>query len=519
MQHGNPGFGRSSSRLFFGEWGFANTDGVTLPMTDYYRLIARAVADLKNADATRRAALYGCARAALVNQLSGFTPPLDEAEIRRERLSLEAAIREIEADAMRRSGTDAASIDAMNTQLRQMPPSPDHGRLPTARPDPFPSATRPPRAKGDESGMREPEPRTGHRAGNRELPPLSARALEALKVYRETVAEADRFGEAELSPRQACADPGDISERTLFDAGIEPDDTPIVPRHGPFPAAFEVERRTYSPSPPMAQRATIKIIARVASRRSLRAPLLAVLGMCGAAAMAVLLYWQWDRLNTAFLTDAAIPAEHDAARSPLEVVGDIGQASEQRSSNIGRTSIASAQAPAPQRAVLYEEDPADPAGKRHAGSVTWRTEPSSSDQPLAIRAQLEIPERRMSMTMSLRPNSEKALPASHTIELVFKLPTDFPFGGISNVLGILMKRAEEVRGVPLAVSTVKITTGMFLIGLSAVDSDMQRNRELLEAQSWFDVPIVYENGRRAILAIEKGAPGEDAFKEALAAWQ
>src|SRR5436309_1067842 len=52
-------------------------------MTDYYRLVARAVADLKNADATRRAALYGCARAALVNQLTGFTPPLDESELGR----------------------------------------------------------------------------------------------------------------------------------------------------------------------------------------------------------------------------------------------------------------------------------------------------------------------------------------------------------------------------------------------------------------------------------------------------
>jgi len=497
-----------------------DTDNVTLPMTDYYRLVARAVADLKNADATRRAALYGCARAALVNQLTGFTPPLDESEIGRERLLLEAAIREIEADAMRRSGVDAASIDATNVtdRLRQKPPG--HGRLPTARRDPSASAPQA-RAKRDESGTREPEPGTEHRAGNRELPPLSARALEALKLYRETVAEAEGLSEAELSPRQACADPGDISERTLFDTGIEPDGTPIVPRHGPFPAAFEADRRTHlrSRSPTMAQRTTIEIIARPPSRRSLRAPFLTALGICVAAALAAPLYWQWDVLNAVFLTDAAIPAEQDAAQSQLEVVGSIGQASEQASSSVSRTPIVSARAPAPtpQRAVLYEEDPADPAGKRHAGSVTWRTD--SSSQPLAVRAQLEIPERRMSMTMSLRPNSEKALPASHTIEIVFKLPTDFPFGGISNVLGILMKRAEEARGAPLAVSTVKITTGMFLIGLSAIDSEMQRNRELLEAQSWFDVPIVYENGRRAILAIEKGAAGEEAFKEALAAWK
>ena len=33
-----------------------------------------------------------------------------------------------------------------------------------------------------------------------------------------------------------------------------------------------------------------------------------------------------------------------------------------------------------------------------------------------------------------------------------------------------------------------------------------------------DVPVVYANGRRAILAIEKGAPGDRAFADAFAAW-
>jgi hypothetical protein len=32
------------------------------------------------------------------------------------------------------------------------------------------------------------------------------------------------------------------------------------------------------------------------------------------------------------------------------------------------------------------------------------------------------------------------------------------------------------------------------------------------------VPIVYNNGRRAILAIEKGTPGERAFADAFATW-
>jgi hypothetical protein len=131
----------------------------------------------------------------------------------------------------------------------------------------------------------------------------------------------------------------------------------------------------------------------------------------------------------------------------------------------------------------------------------------------ALRGQLEIPDRRISMTMSLCPNSDKTLPASHIVEMVFKVSTDFPFGGISNVLGILMKEAEETRGAPLAVASVKITPGIFLIGVSATESDMQRNRELLDGRSWFDIAIIYDNGRLAILAIEKGAPARGRSKQ------
>jgi len=30
--------------------------------------------------------------------------------------------------------------------------------------------------------------------------------------------------------------------------------------------------------------------------------------------------------------------------------------------------------------------------------------------------------------------------------------------------------------------------------------------------------VVYTDGKRAILAVEKGTPGDNAFKEAFAAW-
>ena len=122
------------------------------------------------------------------------------------------------------------------------------------------------------------------------------------------------------------------------------------------------------------------------------------------------------------------------------------------------------------------------------------------------------------MRWSLRRNTDAALPASHTIEIMFNLPPDFSHGGVQNIPGILMKQAEQTRGVPLAGLAVKVTTNFFLIGLSSVESDMQRNVQLLQERSWFDVPVVYNDGRRAILAVEKGTPGERTFDDAFAAW-
>ena len=180
-------------------------------------------------------------------------------------------------------------------------------------------------------------------------------------------------------------------------------------------------------------------------------------------------------------------------------------------------------APVTQRVVLYDEDPSDPKGKQYVGSVIWRTEPikaTGNQKPdIAVRADIEIPDRKFKMTMSFRRNTDTSLPASHTAELTFILPQDFSGGGVGNVPGILMKSNEQARGTPLAGLAVKVTDGFFLVGLSNVDADRARNLQLLKERSWFDVPLVYANQRRAIIAIEKGAPGERAFNEAFAAWE
>src|SRR5450631_508022 len=189
---------------------------------------------------------------------------------------------------------------------------------------------------------------------------------------------------------------------------------------------------------------------------------------------------------------------------------------------VGQPSPTDQVAPVAQRVVLYDEDPSDPKGKQYVGTVIWRTEQikaaNSQTADIAVRADIEIPDRKFKMTMSFRRNTDTSLPASHTAELTFILPPDFAGGGVSNVPGILMKSNEQARGTPLAGLAVQFTDGFFLVGLSNVEVDRARNLQLIKARSWFDVPLVYVNQRRAIIAIEKGAPGERAFNEAFATW-
>jgi hypothetical protein len=176
-----------------------------------------------------------------------------------------------------------------------------------------------------------------------------------------------------------------------------------------------------------------------------------------------------------------------------------------------------------QRVLLYEEDPNDPQGKRFAGSAVWHLDNASpgANQPPepVVRADIEIPERKMTVKWVLKRNTDKTLPASHTIEITVTLPADFPHGGIKTIAGQYMKSTEDQLGEPLAGYAVKVTDTYFLIGLSAVDSEQQHNIALLKAKPWFDMPVVFNDGRRAILAVEKGVPGDRVLTDAFAAWK
>jgi hypothetical protein len=74
-------------------------------MADYDTVIAQAVEGLDQNTSKTRRALYERARAAQVKHLRAIHPPLSESAITKERLSLERAIRKVEADTAGKSET------------------------------------------------------------------------------------------------------------------------------------------------------------------------------------------------------------------------------------------------------------------------------------------------------------------------------------------------------------------------------------------------------------------------------
>ncbi|WP_420413436.1 hypothetical protein [Roseibium sp.] len=176
-----------------------------------------------------------------------------------------------------------------------------------------------------------------------------------------------------------------------------------------------------------------------------------------------------------------------------------------------------------QRSILYEEGAdASAAGTAAQGAVIWTLgeETGLGGQAQSVlSASVEIPERDVKVDIRIKPNDDTSLPASHLVEIKYEFPENFSAGDIVNVPGLVMKPTEEARGDALIGASVKVSPGFFWIALSSLPNEQQRNLALLRERGWIDIPMLYENGKRGILTLEKGTAGADAVEKAVAAWQ
>src|SRR5262245_11461417 len=103
-------------------------------MADYYPLISRAVAALEKNNGENRRAIYERARTALLAQLRGVTPALEESDVTRERLALEESIRKVEAEAARQFVEASRQMSAAKIRQSRQWDEPAKVRPPEPRP-------------------------------------------------------------------------------------------------------------------------------------------------------------------------------------------------------------------------------------------------------------------------------------------------------------------------------------------------------------------------------------------------
>jgi hypothetical protein len=460
-------------------------------MADYYPLLARAISGLPENTGEARRTVYERARSALLAQLRGADPPLPDEEVTRERLALEEAVRRIESEysAMAAAAAGGMRVGAV-AQPERLPPE----RLPPERP----MVERPEPAYG--------APRPGPSA--------------------PTNAESSHDAPAEPAPgmiRSGLAPRGEGRGR--------PSEAPAAPVRGEEKRAEQrpAVRESARPKPPARHVEDEEPASGGGGRWGRLVLLLVILAVvAGAGALG---YTQREHI-IALIRDmragTSAPPQQEAAKPATPEVPKstdrISQAADTARRTAPQATVTGPQAMVAQRAVLFEENPGggQQGLQQFVGNVVWKTEtysPGNGLPPdLGIHATVEIPDRQFKVDFTIRRNQDASLPASHIIEITFDLPPNFDLGNVANVPGMRAKASESAQGLPLIGLAVRVTPGFFLVGLSAQEADRQRNLGLLITRNWLDLPMVFSNGRRGILALEKGVPGDQVFRQAYTAW-
>lgn len=288
-----------------------------------------------------------------------------------------------------------------------------------------------------------------------------------------------------------------------------------------------------APQPIVAER---RRIDQPALRRSGRTRPWGVLAFLTAVAVpvALLAWWRRDAPEPVQAPPAAareVPAPGpDAQPKFAERIGDAGRSASPTGARppVPAARIAVPATPAErqvavaQRALLIESSPADPQRPQiTVGRALWRLDTSSAapGQPAdtVVKADAEVPDAGIALSLTMRRNLDGGLPASHILELSFTLAGDPP-RVVRDVAPPEMRLDELTRGIPLKALPVPVKPNLFIVGLSDLKSDLERNLELLSRRNWLEIPIRFASGQQAVLLLNKGVQGDRVLADAFRLW-
>lgn len=169
-----------------------------------------------------------------------------------------------------------------------------------------------------------------------------------------------------------------------------------------------------------------------------------------------------------------------------------------------------------ERAIYFFQESAYASGREYEGTVAWsRTRRGIVPAILAVA---HFPTQGVTVKVTISWNSGRILPATHVVEIAFI--GDLASSPIRSIPGIGRRASEQAASDPFIGSAIPVTEEVFWITLSN-ENDRARvqNLQLLRYGFWFDIPILFEDGSRALLTLERGEEGAEVFERVIGAWE
>ena len=483
-------------------------------MADFSAVLRKTLDGMANPTPEMRAKVYERARATIRRQIEAMPSPPPQAAIDRQFEKLDEAIADIEAAyEMSPSEPELEDLDELFGEPARAPvaqPAPPPARSPAARParredpleaflneqKPGTAAAAPGRMTAEAAvtpehavdfgaeGPAAPMPRRG---GGLLMPAVVALAVVVVVILavifgRDSIVALFDGGQ----PAVVETNSDGIPVRTVPSTTVTPQDTVTVP-----PAVSAPDTGTQEPA------GTTKFTQRLTEEGN-----------------------EVDEGPASGL-DRAGEGTTVAGQSADDVGSPVAGGTEE---SAGQDAGAAETAlPVGQRAIFYQERTGSQPGTAQAGATVWTVVQDSTggDAPLepAIRAESSIPELGLTLEMTIRRNSDATFPASHMIELFFRVPDTFEGRGIADVQRITFKATEQDPGNALIGVPAPIDKNYFLIALTDADTAVETNLNLMQRQDWIDIPMQYVSGRRALITLEKGIPGKQVFDQVIEAWR
>ncbi|MBN9311365.1 hypothetical protein, partial [Devosia sp.] len=170
-----------------------------------------------------------------------------------------------------------------------------------------------------------------------------------------------------------------------------------------------------------------------------------------------------------------------------------------------------------QSLLLEASDNGTTGAVPYSGTVEWSKGTDEMGLPTLV-GKATIPARNLAVDVLIRKNSDSSLPASHLMEVNFRVTDSFIGGSIAGLPGVLLKNEELVQGTPLVGASARVVGNSFLFALSATPADITANSNLLTSRKWMDLALIYATGKRAIITLEKDANAEKLFNDVVAQW-